>query len=207
MYLRGGLIRRDPEIAALPETIREFAEHYRSENPEWFGRFRGGGKPTEYYHPDLVLLIRNEFGKKNARNVPEGWFTAAKLAFFDGITAKAATIKKFVETYRESNLSWFQKYWTEGGFTEHYAPELVSLVKEEFSSSVRKLAPEGWRTPGQLGDYGKPNKIKRFALGYRNEHPEWFKGYLNGTRFEEHYHPELVQLVATNLRKRKSPRK
>jgi hypothetical protein len=53
------------ELRGSYAKINNFAEQYRNKYPEWFGKFRSGQKITEGFHPDLVVLIREKFEKKD----------------------------------------------------------------------------------------------------------------------------------------------
>jgi len=63
-------------------------------------------------------------------------------------------------------------------------------------------APEGWMTNLAISKNIQCDRktVKKFAEKYRNDHPEWFKGYKNSqNRFCEHYSPELVVKIISKL--------
>jgi hypothetical protein len=51
-------------IKSVPLTIKSFAEQFRETNPEWFEQQRNKTQTAEYYHPELVKIIKDHFSKK-----------------------------------------------------------------------------------------------------------------------------------------------
>lgn len=180
------------------QMIKKFVERFRKDNPEWFKQFWAQVIFVEYYHPDLVVKIKSFF--KERVFAPEGWGTADSLQKF--LRVNRVTIKKFVAQFRTKNADWFKVYWTSGINAEHYHPKLMEIIKENYSM---RTAPNGWmtvnQTKKQLDFKPNPNRVTDYAEQFRREHPEWFKSYLSGTHYVEHYHPKLVKLIRENVKK------
>ncbi len=52
------------KVKASYKSINSFADQYRKDNPRWFGEFKTGSRIAEAFHPDLVEIIKEKFGKK-----------------------------------------------------------------------------------------------------------------------------------------------
>ncbi len=111
------------------EAVKKVAELYRSSNPDWFHMYKAdGGNQREYYHPELIAKIKEEFFE--VEKAPPGWITNGPLAKSLGDAWE--TVKKVAELYRSSNPDWFHMYKENSGrINEHYHPELVAKIKEE----------------------------------------------------------------------------
>jgi hypothetical protein len=77
--------------------------------------------------------------------------------------------------------------------------DVTRAVKGYQEEYVRQEAPEGWFTASQIKDFddvqGEYSKIKELAESYRKTNPDWFKVYIPGTQFTEHYAPPLVAIL------------
>jgi superfamily II DNA or RNA helicase len=192
-------LRKKKDLVVSFEGIIAFVGKFRESNPEWFQQFHVISIGfVEHYHPDLVQKMYEEFGIEKRAKAPDGWRTPNKLGRDPSIVAKAATVKKFAELFRQDHPEWFRVFWAESSFFEHYHPELIKKIKETFVG--RERTPDGWYTKkvlaSQLGR--KRQNVGNVAERFRASHPEWFKFYLTvtGNRYVEHYHPELVKKIS-----------
>lgn len=114
---------------------------------------RNGGKSSEYYHPNLVTVLKDKLFKEEA---PEGWMTLNALAKKDDIYAGDKRVKNVVNEYRKDHPEWFRDYHVAGALREHCHPDLVNLIRLKFKDPG--LAPNGWESvkkissmPGVVG--------------------------------------------------------
>ncbi len=87
------------------------------------------------------------------------------------------------------------------------APEKPAATTEKIPNdqqtkpeqSEHEPPPEGWMTIKGAADTLNRSRIviKKHAEQHRDEHPEWFKAYLddNSNRVWEHFHPDLIKLL------------
>lgn len=110
-------------------TVKNYAEEFRPNHPEWFSKFRHPKSlEMEYYHPELVKKIKDYFTE--IMSVPDGWLVAFSVAKLTGVTSP--TIQKNAEIFRSEHPEWFRKYRDNAGHvSEHYSPELVEILKEK----------------------------------------------------------------------------
>ncbi|MDQ5938449.1 MAG: hypothetical protein QG642_139 [Patescibacteria group bacterium] len=186
-------------VRSSKETIKEFAEQYRENHPEWFGNFWVFGQEVEHYHPDLVDKIITNLTKIEAL---EGWETASKLS--QRLQRDFYFIKKLAEQYRESHPEWFVNFLAGKKEREHYHPELIELIKKNL---LQLEAPVGWATSEKIASEIKksPVTIKKAAEQYRESHPEWFGNFWAGKQNTEYYHPELIEIISKNLLRMEAP--
>lgn len=144
-----------------------------------------------------VLRISQKFSENRValEGLPDGWMSANQLQ--KELRTTSATIKVFVEQYREGNPNWFQ-YSKSSKITEHYHPDLIEIIRKELT---KLEAPNNWQTPNQLAERIKraSDTISNFADGYRQTNPEWFKKFKTGRAFAEHYDPNLVKIIIESL--------
>lgn len=189
------------EISHIGEvTIRKWAEEHRLKNPQWF-QIYASKIPTEYYHPDLVALIR-EKGEKII--VPDGWKTAEKL-YSDGGLSSPETIKGLVEKYREKNSTWFGHYQGTGKggglICEHYHPDLIKKITDEITERKLNQPPKDWKTAIELSREinVSSTSIKTYADSLRKSHPDQFGDFWKETLFVSYFHPDVAKLIKTHF--------
>lgn len=107
--------------------IKKFVEQYRKDYPSWFRIYQQGTKKTEYYASELIEKIKNNLMVPPPK---EGWFSPNKIGDIYHIAPK--TILRFVEKFKSSNPEWFKRFKTGGKITEHYSPELINRIQQEF---------------------------------------------------------------------------
>jgi superfamily II DNA or RNA helicase len=188
------------------KKTKSFAETYRKEHPDWFRMYMTGPRFIEHYAPDLVAILKKQYARKE--QTPEGWYTASQIGYFDDVQGGGTRVKTLAETYRKEHPDWFRMYMAGSQFTEHYAPDLVAILKKQCAR--KEQAPEGWYTPNQIikmnDVQGEYRKIKTLAETYHKEHPDWFRMYLTGVSFVEHYAPDLVAILKKQCaRKEQAP--
>lgn len=180
------------ELKTSGPVIKKFVEPYRLSNPEWFRAFMAGPVQREHYSPGLVGILTKEL---TIPETPTGWLSVTSI--LEHVPVGRSVIRKFAEQYRESNPNWFKDFRVESSKIEHYSPELINLIIENFSSTSKAL--EGWLTGSSLQKEINVSQvtIKKFAESYRTSNPEWFRdfkpyaGYLNA----EHYSPVLIKII------------
>lgn len=175
-------------------VTKKIANNYKW-NASWFRRYLDwAGQQREHYSPELCELISNEI-QKTSTKAPEWWHTRSWLAKKAGVDIR--TIENRIDQYKShSEWFWFYKS-TNNQLKLHYAPELCKIVLENWENIWEK-APEWWMTQTWLAKLlntdGKT--IKKKVFQYKNEHPEWFKKYLNNSnKWYEHYSPKLCRII------------
>ena len=188
-------------VTFVTKRVNQFLETH----PQWFKDFRmDNGQIGQHYHPDLVAKIKEELASR-PESAPEGWLTNYNLALECGVAFKTVSTRAGI--YREEHPEWFQYYLDKvNRTTEYYHPELIARIKKDFASTETiSKAPEGWMTTTSTAGFLNVDRetIASRAELFREEHPEWFRIYLNsqGRRFE-HYHPELIAKVKAEIEAR-----
>ncbi len=185
--------------------IRDFAETYRTEHPEWFKVYVAGQRLTAHYAPELVTILKKLCAHRE--QAPKGWFTANQIAGFPDVQGGDSKVRNLAETYRTEHPEWFKMYMAGPCFTEHCAPELVEILRQECAKNEE--IPDGWCSGGQIIAFDDVSvggaTVKDFAETYRTEHPEWFGIY--GPRLSQYYAPELVVILREKFsKKQKAPK-
>ena len=194
--------RLSTTISLSSQKIKKIANTFRGEHPEWFKEleFRKG-QIIEYYHPDLITLIKKEVPQQ----APDNWITLKDLATKCDTTLSRT--RYAVAELGKEHPNWHGKYSRKSGAPgaaiEYCHPKLADMVRLKLSKEKQiGYAPEGWMTNSglstKLSFYN--DGIKELAEKYRAEHPEWFRKYLdNSNRIFEYYHPELVILISSEV--------
>lgn len=187
------------------KTVKNFAEKYRSEHSEWFEMQKNLAQISEYFSPELVKVIKNNFKvRENIKSLPkkDGWESISSLSK-RGIGVSYKYIKNFAERYRTEHPEWFEiQKPKDGPSAEFFNPELISLLIKEINLN-KKI--EGWDTASNIAfNYLKTGfvSIKNFTEQYRKDHPDWFKIQKTGSKMTEHYHPDLVKIIKEHFTKR-----
>lgn len=202
------------EILGGDVKIKEFGDIYRKEHPEWFGLYMNKIKITEFYHPDLVSII-----KQQCQRVPSDWYNAHQICKFEDVQGSGRKIAAFAENYRQKHPDWFRTVrFSKSSSSEYYHPDLVVILRKlcvrkvKVSKSPKTKAPKGWLNIHQLYKrsdiQGTRSKVRGLIDSYRAEHPEWFHTYPSnlGGRASEHYHPDLIAILRKLcVRKTKAP--
>jgi SNF2 family DNA or RNA helicase/ubiquinone/menaquinone biosynthesis C-methylase UbiE len=188
-------IQRDTSV------INKFVRQFRLTHPEWFREFRSLGGLTEFYSPELIAIIEEEFAAQE--KAPPGWMAVKPLAKKIGVSAP--TIRTFVNQYRSKNPKWFKLYYGLGGMHEHYAPELIDIISSHFTEYPTKQP--GWETVGKLSKrlHRSDYHIEDIAKPFRESHPQWFKKLRTNSGVYEHYAPELVEFITKSIENQKVP--
>lgn len=137
-------------------------------------------------------------------SAPEGWMTINQLIKTYGSSHQ--NFKKLTGGFRTDHPEWFKKYLDQSKHVrDHYAPELVQEILGLMNETG--IAPEKWLTLNKfVENVEKPRtRVQKIAETFREEHPEWFKKYIDKQRrFLEHYSPELQQEITNRLRDNES---
>lgn len=200
------------ELNVTPPTIKKRADDYLEDHPEWFKIYLDSVfKPSMYYHPDLVKIIRQELQshierKKTTEIVPPGWMTNHELGTM--LNVHDRLVKQEADKYRTTHSEWFKIYLNAQSRPHiYYHPDLILIIKHDLQGYIEKqnsteFAPLGWITNSQLAvmlDVQHATS-KKMADKYREDHPEWFKSYLDKKNVvREYYHPDLVVIVERQL--------
>lgn len=136
---------------------------------------------------------------------PDGWKNTWELAKAADVSSKS--VSTVVNEYRTTHPEWFGVFKSRGKqTTEHFHPELVSVVEEHFAKLVPP--PEGWLTKKVISRELKRHESVIIDLGadVLKEHPEWAVMYKGGNgRLAEHYSPELIAIIKERLDAYKEP--
>lgn len=191
------------EIGLSYGPLKKMADRYRGEHPEWFNKYTVGKKKqlAEYYHPDLIKLLVNEYGK-GSEGVPLNWDTTSQVSKKLGV--EYGTIQRLAEPFRVTHPEWFRTILSRWNAPAGYLhPDLISVIQKQLES--RAQAPEGWRTRGNLARefHAADTTILKIVESYRPTHPEWFALYQDKQKkIVEHFHPALIDIVIKNVESR-----
>lgn len=151
--------------------------------------------PNVVTSPDQVMLIASEMIERKYAEVPAGWMSQADLALFLGRRSKL--LLPIVDDAHNKHPEWFGQYLgPDGRSREYFAPAMVKAMEEEYK--ITETAPSGWLTSkevaAQLGRI--VSKINKVAHRQEQEHPEWFKEFLDDRAMAvEHFSPQLVEYL------------
>ena len=132
---------------------------------------------------------------------PEGWLTTGALA--RELKKGFRTIKRIAEQYRTPHPDWFHRYRVVGGQSRnHYSPELCDIIRNKITEEEQ--SPEGWLTNKALARELKKDflTIKRIPEQYRTPHPDWFYMYMTASGLQEHFSPELCDIIRNSIAER-----
>lgn len=134
----GGLAK---ELGVDLGTTKKIANEYRGSNPDWFRLFKyESGQRHEFFSPELVTIIRDEINQR--KEAPDGWLTPTAIS--RELNVDFGTITNISDPHHESNPEWFTKFKSGTQFTEHYAPELIEIIRKTLlARDAVALAPEG----------------------------------------------------------------
>jgi superfamily II DNA or RNA helicase len=196
-------------IRATKSSIRCFVKKYRKTNKEYFKEYTLGKISSEHYHPDLVKIITKEFSYSNRPEPLPNWRTFYYIEKLDEIVCNFVQFNDFIKPYKNSYPDWFKIFFAHGSYTEHYHPDLITLIKTEFSIKIRKLPPKNWKTSYEISRQENVTlarqTIEKKANGYRFSNQNWFDEFLIGNRLIEYYHPNLVEIIIKFEKNLKEP--
>src|SRR3989344_2652713 len=182
--------------------IEKIAEPFRSTHPQWFKKFLNKNKLFEYYHPNLVMIVRQRI-KERGELAPEGWMTNGGVKkLLGGVSFRS--VKATADAFRSTHPEWFKDYLDAvGNLSTHFSPDLIAIIKRGLKEKGESV-PAGWMTNGGLATslevgFGLVEKI---AEPFRSTHPQWFKKFLNKNKLFEYYHPNLVMIVRQRIKER-----
>ena len=188
------------DVDVRHRLVKKYVEGFRKDHPEWFDTLqKGRGRPTEYYHPDLIAEIKKEF---NMPRVKEGWKSASSL--FGEVNASMDSVKKYAESFKKDHPEWFEVQKTRSFRIEHYSPNLAAKIIEHFRSIPPKK--EGWESSSSLRTKlaipASAKTIEKYAESFKKDHPEWFEAQKNYAALAEYYHPDLTAKIIENFGKK-----
>ncbi|MCX6780587.1 MAG: hypothetical protein NT003_00490, partial [Candidatus Magasanikbacteria bacterium] len=128
------------KIGVAQTTVFRIAQGYRESNPEWFNFFLNQDKKSfEYYHPDLVAIVKNEIVGRR-KEIPPGWLLIADIITVCGAQHGVPDynfIYQVASEFRKTNPEYFGFYTAKNGkFLEFYHPDLVKIISERFRSRL-----------------------------------------------------------------------
>ncbi len=178
------------ELGGGFSKFHKVTDLYRKEHPEWFASYPDQRRNLrEYLAPPLVQIIKEMMKSEDA---PAGWMSGSEIVRKSGFSSNK--IKKLLDKYKLTSPDSFKMYKESSGrVLEHIAPDIIEKILND--SNKHEKAPTGWLTLGtfsrQIDEDQKT--LSRKAEGYRKDHPDWFKIYLDdGNRPYEHFSPELL---------------
>jgi len=112
------------------ESIKKYAETFRSQHLDWFEDQEVGSKTAEHYHPDFVAKIIEHFSSIQVKR--EGWESANGLENL--VKPDPKSIKKYAETFHGAHPQWSQKQRIAGSEVICYHPDLIAKIIEHFTT-------------------------------------------------------------------------
>jgi len=182
------------QLGKANATIGKIADKYRTEHPEWFKEYLNPrGRRFEHYAPALIGKIEAEVNEYE--DAPVGWLSMHGL--HEKTKKTEIQISRKLDVYRAEHPEWFKEYYNfAGSVSEHYAPELVKIVIEEFGKV--SLPPEGWLNATEAArQTGMGYRLFKVAIQkYADQFPDE-TGLFQSIKTDpiEFYSPRLVDLV------------
>jgi superfamily II DNA or RNA helicase len=172
--------------------IKEVAERFRKDHPEWFKVFHTSRGLIEHYHPKLVLEIEKAYNQA-PKKLTEEWHSAESLSRI--VVAAPTTIKIFAESFRKTHQNWFKNCLVRSSIAECYHPTLVEKIM--FSFFKRSDLEKGWYNNYVLAKEVKISikKLKNYTDKFTQVYPNWFQIFSRESRISVYYHPDLVKKV------------
>lgn len=157
--------------------------------------------------PELSNKLIAEVGVREL--APPGWMTKEFLS--DLIDENNITVGAWAKKYKDEHPEWFHNYMdSKRRVFEHYAPQLVEILKKEFQQFKKLKTPEpGWMTKSELR--GKSDKSEgdtnKLIAQYKSSNPEGFKKFLHPIlkKPEEYLSPDIVSTILNTHIKEKAP--
>lgn len=156
------------------ETIH-FLRPFRLSHGEWF--FTDKKNHTEWYHPYLVLVLKDYLKDKNrVRRMPSGWISGKDILEKFNISKKQLeSLRKKTDVFNPDWIEQFSKY--PGQFFLWYAPEFVQKLREYI------FPPKDWE---KLEDIGKKYSrthvtLLRYCKKYGNLEKHLQKYFIDGS--------------------------
>jgi transposase len=90
------------ELGVTEKVIRRIANNHRENHTEYYREFKSKiGKVFEYYSPELVEIIKQEYMKELPSEPPENWQSVEEIAKQTGVTKEEveAAIRKRSKDY------------------------------------------------------------------------------------------------------------
>jgi len=107
-------------------TVINFANKFKNLHPEWFKEYKTGKKAVECYHPDLIIVLKDNLV---FHDIKIGWKTINMLREEFGISPSVTA--KIINQYRTSHPWWFDKFKSGVNTVEGFHPELVELIRQK----------------------------------------------------------------------------
>ncbi len=131
----------------------------------------------------------------DAEVLREEWITNGGLAKVLGVSH--GKVAKIAKEHADEHPEWFEVFEDVSGQPQvHFAPDLVNIVKAAIGAI--EDPPQGWLNNTATKEITGAGRTTILTIigPYREEHPEWFKGYrARGSRVVEFYHPDLVKII------------
>lgn len=123
---------------------------------------------------------------------PEGWMTTNQIRTKYNLSAK--TISNFIYPFRHKKPDWFDFFYNGKDSYEYFHPDLIKLILEKL---ITEKANGNYKTATQImkEGYSTATTIIKFALTFKEHHPEWFSVRRAGSRKAEFYHPDLIRMI------------
>lgn len=120
-----------------PEAY-QLAEPYRTTHPEWFGFFSNQRKAIEYISPELFSAIKKDY--ESISIPPDGWLNAGEFFKSFAIKKNYGKLDELVARYRVTHPEWIRRFRGRniGMKLDHFSPELVALLKQDFTPVVKQ---------------------------------------------------------------------
>ncbi len=179
-------------------SVRLIADRYCATHPHWFRRQRGDHQRRIWMDPELCRIIEQQL---NAReDAPERWHTMGWMR--KTFNVETEWVEGQITPHLAEHPEWEKQYNVPGrGKYPHYAPELITLVREAAEKIPKP--PEGWKTIPAIArtlgvSYMTVSKKVKELGPIQKEQWDFFRG----TRrwFTRYYSPQFITTLATALR-------
>src|SRR3989344_560212 len=94
-------------LGIFDRKLQKIIKLYEPTHPEWVKKFKDqGGRIYNFYHPDLVEIIKKQIIKE--KPAPEGWMTQNALVHTLGIFDRK--LQKIIKLYEPTHPEWVKKF-------------------------------------------------------------------------------------------------
>ncbi|MEK9174003.1 MAG: hypothetical protein AAB845_01930 [Patescibacteria group bacterium] len=193
--------------------IKELAAEKLQSHPEWTAEYLNDrGRLVEYYHPDLVTLIVENFRKNNVKDsqVKETVDRQPEVVFREetirGMARIFGTSSKKIQGILQSFGSEIEHFKEEkpdstGKKATFYSSEIVKRVSAVLEARPDR-APKDWVTKGSIAhEMGATSyRVNKIVRDLKREYPQDFRMYLNADSNEfEYLSPKARLLVEESI--------
>src|SRR3989344_1908191 len=189
----------DKDYTSFRQNVRD---DYGTEHPEWIPKLNTRRGEIEYAVGELVVKLRERFGKEEPP--PENWKTNEEVVEICGVTKPI--IHAFAKQNAVAHAEWTHIYVyrknTKRSAATFYSPEFIEALREKYNKYPRPR--KGWLTNGKLAKklHRDGRLVLETAEKYKPSNPEWFEKCRTDQGSYDHYSPELIAKITSDLASR-----